>query len=1004
VVRRDIQAHERAEILPRGVLPLVAVVTLALALSAAAQSGPTGRDAPQRYGSEDGLPHNAVHALAQDRAGYLWVGTQNGLSRFDGEQFVTFGADAEDPRALASNFVTALLVDASDGLWVGTVAGLHRAAADGAFARVDLPAPPGRDPRVTDLAMGAGGRIWVGTDVGLYLVEPAAGFPAAPTVEALAGGAKGEGAARSIESLHEAPDGSIWALVAAPRRRLQRFHPDGRVREDYPAAAGLQDFLPDADGRVWIDHRGPVWPGVGFGAPPADAAARTAAAESELTPDTGDSYRAFARDPRDGVWIGTLSGVLHVAGGSVTRLSSGGGSRQLQDEVSSLLVDRDGDLWLGTYGGLLRWSAEPRGIRLLAGEAEGLTAVSTIAAADDGSVWAGTYGAGVKLVSLRDGAVRAWPDRPTGGATDGCSDYVWQMVRWNDEVWVATSDGICRIMSDGLQRFELPPRLGGHFMLLAATADGLMAATQSALYAIDPATSTVERLARLPMSPSALLAEPDGTIWLGTQLQDGTLLRVRGATVDRWPALAPAGIWDLHRDRRGTLWLATGEGLAAFNEADGTLRRSPAPAGGAVVYSIGEDDDGRLWIGTHRGLVAYAPDAAGGWLFAQYDGLSEVGNVEFNRHGATRLADGRLLLAGMHGITLIDPRHVRSIDAPAPALHEIRIAGRGRERVLHPRALGRVVLQPSDYAVTFELGAVDVANRWGGRYEYRLDRLEAEWVDGGARPAARYTTVPSGDYVFRARPVGGGAELRLGVTVLPPFWATWWFRAIGLGTLVALTAVAYRVRVRHLVAMEQMRLRIADDLHDELGSELSGIALMSGLMARREALPAGDREHLAEIESASRDVADGLRDIVWYTKPENDTLAALAVRIRALTSRLLAGIEHDIDLPGELDRSLDMRVRRDLYLSFKELLNNVVRHAQASYVSISLSVAGTSIELAVTDDGRGFDPTEPVAGNGLASLRRRARQLGAELEVDSAPGRGTRVRLSARTEDGREGR
>jgi signal transduction histidine kinase len=258
----------------------------------------------------------------------------------------------------------------------------------------------------------------------------------------------------------------------------------------------------------------------------------------------------------------------------------------------------------------------------------------------------------------------------------------------------------------------------------------------------------------------------------------------------------------------------------------------------------------------------------------------------------------------------------------------------------------------------------------------------------------RYTTVPAGDYTFRARPMGGGAELQLEVTALPPFWATWWFRTLIVGTLATIAALTYRTRVRHLLAMQRMRLRIAGDLHDELGSELSGIALAAARMARQEHLPETDRGKLAEVERATLQVSQGLRDIVWHVTPEHDRLESLLPRMRSVARNLLADIDHRFTTNvGNDGGPIDMTIRRHVYLIFKELLNNVVRHAAAGQVRIAVMVDAGELQLDVTDDGVGFDPAAVGDGSGLASMARRAEEIGGRLHIDSRPGEGTRVRL-----------
>jgi signal transduction histidine kinase len=191
-----------------------------------------------------------------------------------------------------------------------------------------------------------------------------------------------------------------------------------------------------------------------------------------------------------------------------------------------------------------------------------------------------------------------------------------------------------------------------------------------------------------------------------------------------------------------------------------------------------------------------------------------------------------------------------------------------------------------------------------------------------------------------------------------------------------------------------MRLRIAGDLHDELGSELSGIALVSSLLRSGAHLTAHDHERLAQVQATSLRVLQGLRDIVWYINPEHDTVGSLVARMRADVETLLGDRDCQVTVEVVDDGTrMDMERRRHLLLAFKEILHNVARHAGECAVNVRFAAAGERFTLEVADDGAGFDPALPSSGSGLGSLRRRAQRLGAELAIDSRPGGGTRVRL-----------
>ena len=236
--------------------------------------------------------------------------------------------------------------------------------------------------------------------------------------------------------------------------------------------------------------------------------------------------------------------------------------------------------------------------------------------------------------------------------------------------------------------------------------------------------------------------------------------------------------------------------------------------------------------------------------------------------------------------------------------------------------------------------------------------------------------------------------MALPVTVLPIYWQTWWFRGLAavvvLGGLFALHAL----RIRRLVEMERLRLWIASDLHDELGSELSGIALATRLIGNHAQLTDRDRSRLADVATSAARATAGLRDIVWHISPEQDTLLSLEQRMRAVARTMLESVHHEFHSTGIRPAPLDPEWRRHVFLIYKELLNNILRHARATRVEIGLHVTGRVLHLEISDNGVGV-PDGVAEGTGLRNVRRRAAALDATLEIDSRPGAGTHVRLTS---------
>jgi signal transduction histidine kinase len=291
------------------------------------------------------------------------------------------------------------------------------------------------------------------------------------------------------------------------------------------------------------------------------------------------------------------------------------------------------------------------------------------------------------------------------------------------------------------------------------------------------------------------------------------------------------------------------------------------------------------------------------------------------------------------------------------------------------------------------------------RYRYRLGGALRDWTAPTSLQSINFANLSSGRYRLEIRAVNSyGVESATPATVsfriLPPFWLRWWFLTLGVLVLVGITFGAHRLRVARMVELERVRTRIATDLHDDIGASLSQITILTEVLSRRGDLDGEtSRTYLSRIADSSRELVDSMADIVWAINPRRDRLSDLVQRMRRFLGDAVAGREIEYAFhapPAERDLRLGPNVRRQLFLVFKESVNNAVRHSGCRRLDVRLSVDGATALLEIRDDGSGFDVDREYDGNGLDSMQRRARELGGRLDLDSRPGRGTTVRLEGR--------
>ena len=415
-----------------------------------------------------------------------------------------------------------------------------------------------------------------------------------------------------------------------------------------------------------------------------------------------------------------------------------------------------------------------------------------------------------------------------------------------------------------------------------------------------------------------------------------------------------------------------------------------------IILGIVEDDGGNLWISTPKGLSRFNPDSR---EIRNYDAADELpgGSLIKSRTGEMIVGNDRGLFI-FHPDSLRDNPHVPNVvltafnvlNEPYPLSQPIY---RTRE----------IVLDHTQNFFSFEFATLDFVAPEKNRYAYRLEGVDDDWVQAGTRRYANYTHIDHGTYVFRVKGSNNdgvwnevGASVSLVIT--PPFWQTWWFRTLAVLATIGLLALIYNYRVNKLLELERVRVRIARDLHDELGSNLSGIALASTMVQESENLSEQQRRRLSEISDNAMQTADAMREIVWFINPEHDEPADLVLKMKDVASSMLNGVEISFESRDDVfEDSMDIEVRRHVFLIYKEILNNIVKHAQCSRVDILLERESGRFRMSIADNGCGFDPLQTYRGNGLKNLQTRAKGIGGKLDIVSSSGQGTRITLEART-------
>jgi ligand-binding sensor domain-containing protein/signal transduction histidine kinase len=965
----------------------------------------------QSWSNEEGLPQSSVISVIQTQDGYLWLGTLKGLVRFDGTHFTVFN-EFNTP-GLNSDQIVLLFQDSHTNLWVGTDSGEVARIHDGKVENIDL-GGVGQDSRLISACEDTNGAVW------LYTADARL--------------ARYRNGSREVMRLFDTPaisrtmtvdkSDSLWISEYEPSPtggtarllsfRAENFHPPALPIEQEIQASRLDYVLASRTGGIWrlMDGRVQKWNGnvQDLGPYPWTNATATVAEVTAACEDAEGNL--IVGTPGNGVyWFDARGNYRHIA--REQGLSS--------DYVLSLCVDQEGDLWVGTDGDGLNRVKRKTFI-----SPEGLAALrfaQSIAGDNPGGLWTAFNAHGA--VYWRSNSVQHY------GV--GLGQNAWTvLVDHQQQVWLGSrGEGLFSLQSGEFQPAPGADLLGLQIFALFEDRDGkLWAGTQNGLAAYDGQFWKVYTTRDgLPENAiRAIAQDAAGNLWIGTESQGLCCFKDGKFTSFPVGEKGPPGnnISALFVDRDDTLWVGTsGLGLACFK--NGKWRYFTTDKGRLASNSISyiiEDDEGNLWIGSNRGLMRI-PKTNGilNWdalrTFGRADGLPTRECSIGSEPAACRTADGKLWFPTVQGVVSVNPARIKPDEEPPLVYIESVLVGKQEQNTnsLSPAWSQAVVMPAGVEQLEIHYTGLHFTAPQDVRFRYQLEGHETTYNEVGNERVARYNNLWPGHYVFHVMAgnedgVWNETGSSLEITVLPEFWQTRTFFAAVVVVILAMVAGIVRYistqKLKREVALfkqheelEKERSRIARDLHDQLGANLTQVALLGEMAKADRDLPEEVESHAEQILQTARETTHALDEIVWAVNPSNDTLEGLvnyAVKY-AQEYLALANLRYRADVPAQLPASsIPPEVRHNVFLAFKEAVNNVVKHAQASEVRIRLEVSPQRFTFEIADNGRGLahlDPNRAKTRNGLRNMRKRLEEIHGEFSMTPGAEGGTIVRLTA---------
>lgn len=993
------------------------------------------------FSMADGLSIYSVTALLQDRQGFLWIGTVDGLNRYDGYQFKVFRHDSRDTTSLSTDYIDvgALAEDEYGYIWVGTRYGLNKLdpatgkverfflSEDGALALNDnfvlgvLPDHAGRlwigthegliefdlkshkitrhptlangDPlgSIMSLAMDDNGQIWMGGEKGLHIFDIQSGqidpWPISVSEDALF---------LIVTKVLAGNEGVIWAglldgsvLRIDPDTGLMRRFDLLRSARKPNVATYVLDLYLAEDGRLWSA----LWEhGLVILNPETDEIQHIQEDFQNPYAFKSELVSAFLKDRSGLFWVGTWDGLSRVRPRQRFQ-NMGPNSETIKinyPRARSIIIGQTGDIWIGTQGGgvnkinmdgtIVSYINDPDNINSLSYDM-----VTSVIEDDSGLIWIATGGGGVNRLNPETNQFDRFyhnPDAPNSLS----SNYVYKIFEDSKgRIWIGTTSG-------GLNRYD---ERSNQFYRYKHDADDSTSISGNEVWTIFEDSKKQLWVGTIAAGLNKIVEKVNG---------DSTLIsfdRFRHDPDD--PHSIPSNnVVFLSEDDMGRLWVGTmGGGLSRFhpetNYFENWSMDDGLPSDNVGCVLPGEE---KYWLSTSNGLVRFDPEEGILSHYTEADGLI---NTVFYFDGCTRSDDGTLYFAGDQGVTVFN--EVDIIDNLTPAatvITDFRVSDRPATGDSLASARKHWSFPHDSNSVAISFSALDFTIPAHNDYRYRMEGVNSDWVTDYGSRQANYSNLSPGIYKFEVEGTNNSGVKSVNPAVLyieirPAYWQTLWFWSL-VGVIGALGVWgSFLVRSRHRSEVEETRQQIADDLHDDFGGNLSAFSFFLGRLSSNKNLTDDDVGRIKVYRTTIERMLEDLHDVIWLTDPEYDDLNGLAERMVLTAQNLMQHRPFHFESHGISDDiKLSLKLRRHLFLVYKEALHNVVRHAEATQVQLVLTFEDGMLRVLVKDNGKGFDGELKKHRQGLKAMHRRAEQGRFALVITSALGAGTSVEIKAR--------
>lgn len=901
---------------------------------------------------------NSITSITEDEDGNIWVGSWgNGLARFDEQtkEFIKLAQPESIDLKLNSLVVSDFFIDKSGIFWLTAMGeGLIR-------MEIDL-----KSNRVTDFDLCSSNIL---------------------------SGAKLNG----LVTLLEDKEGNIWTgsltsgIYVFPHKYRNKSSLDKIPFKNFNAS-GKSGLNSDAVFALIEDRKGFIWAGTfGGGVNKFNKKKQKFVVinnSGDKENSLNDDIIALYEDRAGMVWIGAHLGLgvvkIETNEKKFHTLNKDKHNRlKLNDNVVwAVYENASGVLWAGTYrGGLNKIDKRKNESIFYKNDPVNSKSISqnyirSIAEDKKGNLWIGTYSEGLNILDKNTNTFKRYKFNPKSKGSIGANQIQAIYAAKDSSMWIGAFGG-------GLNKAV--PSLNGDIEFVKFINDSG-----------DPYSLSDNRV-------YSIYEDSEGIMWIGTfggglnkfDRKTGKFFAYK--TNEDPSSLSDNKVCAVYEDKYGNFWIGTfGGGLNKFNKGTGKFKRYAYGSSGLsrVIYGILEDDNNNLWLSSDNGLIKFNILTES---YISYDIHDGIQSDEFNGGAYFKNRKGELFFGGINGLNYFHPDSIiDNTNIPPVVITSVNYSNKQLSGYIND-----LVLNHNQNFISFEFAALDYHFPVKNIYAYKLEGVDEAWrFTNGQRRYANYTNLPPGEYIFKVKGSNNdgiwnekGAEMR--IVILSPYWRSWWFIGILVVLLGGLIAYFSTLKISNALTIRRLKERLSADLHDNVGSGLTEISILSELAANHiKSDPSEALKKVKSISETSRQLIDSMSDIIWVVNPQTDSLYDLFVRLKTTYSDLLSSLGISFrcdDMEALKNVKLSMEYRQNLFLIFKEGINNSIKHSKCKNIFFNARLKGKFLEIILKDDGVGFDKENPNYGNGLANMKKRTKNIGGVIIWNASVNGGSEI-------------